>query len=336
MDWLGHLAVSAMNPILGGFRMAGWGGNFSMPSFNTGGPVYRAGGGSIFKPRGTDTVPAMLTPGEFVIRKSSVDKIGVGNLQSLNSGGGAVPRSSGGIINGFSGGGPVQYRNGGGIIEGLRQLSEGLNAAAAGDWGGTNIGSFRPQAASGMGGAAPTRLTGNLAGSSSLWKRVTGQIVNSRDWQAAISRANLPENLLPRVEDLLRIQDFSNVKVKTARNLLGKLNVKNQSVVGDLIAGRPRSRALNVNNLFNPDHWDAALRTTQEAIPSHGAVAGAGDATDVARYWLSRAWDDATDWLPNNWTSMESHGAVWSRDTGSSCHVFKELPNGKRSKEFND
>jgi len=51
---------------------AGIPGNFQIDPFDlfqaTGGPVYASGGASIFKPRGTDTVPAMLTPGEFVIR----------------------------------------------------------------------------------------------------------------------------------------------------------------------------------------------------------------------------------------------------------------------------
>jgi hypothetical protein len=45
-----------------------------------------ANGGSVFKPRGTDTVPAMLTPGEFVIRKSAVDKIGTSTLSAINNG----------------------------------------------------------------------------------------------------------------------------------------------------------------------------------------------------------------------------------------------------------
>jgi TP901 family phage tail tape measure protein len=53
-------------------------------------------GGSIFKPKGTDTVPAMLTPGEFVIKKSSVDKYGSGMLGAINAGyyneGGMVDR----------------------------------------------------------------------------------------------------------------------------------------------------------------------------------------------------------------------------------------------------
>jgi hypothetical protein len=51
-----------------------------------GGMVYAAGGGSIFQPKGTDTVPAMLTPGEFVIKKSAVDKVGMAQLKAINNG----------------------------------------------------------------------------------------------------------------------------------------------------------------------------------------------------------------------------------------------------------
>ncbi len=46
----------------------------------TGGPVYMNGGG----PSGTDTVPAWLTEGEYVLRKSAVDKLGVPLLDKLN------------------------------------------------------------------------------------------------------------------------------------------------------------------------------------------------------------------------------------------------------------
>jgi hypothetical protein len=50
-------------------------------------PVVRARGGPIdWSPRGTDTVPAMLTPGEFVMRKSAVDKYGMGFMQAVNGG----------------------------------------------------------------------------------------------------------------------------------------------------------------------------------------------------------------------------------------------------------
>lgn len=53
--------------------------------FSGGGMVqYRAGGGTIFQPRGTDTVPAMLTPGEFVMRRKAVEKLGAPFFNMLN------------------------------------------------------------------------------------------------------------------------------------------------------------------------------------------------------------------------------------------------------------
>lgn len=56
---------------------------------------YLAGGGRPrlydMRPRGTDTVPAMLTPGEIVMQKSSVDSIGAGNLLYANATGQLPP-----------------------------------------------------------------------------------------------------------------------------------------------------------------------------------------------------------------------------------------------------
>jgi hypothetical protein len=52
-----------------------------------GGLIPYMDNGGMFKPRGTDTVPAMLTPGEFVVRRSSVRKVGLDNLQKLNNSG---------------------------------------------------------------------------------------------------------------------------------------------------------------------------------------------------------------------------------------------------------
>lgn len=57
----------------------------STPSGLGNDPRYRAEGGPIgFAPRGTDTIPAMLSPGEFVQRKSAVDKFGVGFMNRIN------------------------------------------------------------------------------------------------------------------------------------------------------------------------------------------------------------------------------------------------------------
>jgi TP901 family phage tail tape measure protein len=70
-----------------------------MSLFNTGGVVYAQEG---FQARGTDTVPAMLTPGEFVVKKSSAQKIGYGNLHSMNAmaDGGVVYLQGGGTSGG--------------------------------------------------------------------------------------------------------------------------------------------------------------------------------------------------------------------------------------------
>ena len=67
-------------------------------------PNFFATGGMA---RGTDTVPAMLTPGEFVMKKSAVDKYGVGFMRSLNNGASPTSRSRG-----------VQYLHDGGSAVG--------------------------------------------------------------------------------------------------------------------------------------------------------------------------------------------------------------------------
>jgi hypothetical protein len=49
-------------------------------------PLFRATGGMIPSTSGIDTVPAMLSGGEFIMNRSAVQNIGAGNLQSMNSG----------------------------------------------------------------------------------------------------------------------------------------------------------------------------------------------------------------------------------------------------------
>ena len=72
---------NALGKIFGGFGMS------------TGGmvpPRYFASGGFA---RGTDTVPAMLTPGEFIMSKYAVDTHGVDTLRAMNNG-----KSAGGAV----------------------------------------------------------------------------------------------------------------------------------------------------------------------------------------------------------------------------------------------
>ena len=55
--------------------------------FAKGGPVYLKRGGQpiVMKPSGTDTVPAMLTPGEYVMKRSAVKNAGKSFMDKVNN-----------------------------------------------------------------------------------------------------------------------------------------------------------------------------------------------------------------------------------------------------------
>jgi len=75
-----------------------------------GGPVYASRG--IFVPRGTDTIPAMLTPGEFVVNRAAVQRDNnLSILQAMNNGSGSVSNDSGAVL--MARGGMVRYRSAG-------------------------------------------------------------------------------------------------------------------------------------------------------------------------------------------------------------------------------
>jgi hypothetical protein len=64
-------------------------GEIHIPRRYAGGFTRYANGGTVagpFRKMGTDTVPAMLTPGEFVVKKYAVEKFGVDNLKAINDG----------------------------------------------------------------------------------------------------------------------------------------------------------------------------------------------------------------------------------------------------------
>lgn len=96
-------ALKPIVPLLGafaGFKIAKGIGSFAgglRGAFgkSAGGPIGLASGGVVPGTGNRDTVPAMLTPGEFVIRKSSVQKIGADKLAGMNkyANGGNVTRS---------------------------------------------------------------------------------------------------------------------------------------------------------------------------------------------------------------------------------------------------
>jgi hypothetical protein len=76
-----------------------------------------ADGGSV----GTDTVPALLTPGEFVINKKSAQSFGYNNLRKINK------YAKGGIVDG------VQYFEDGDVVEKIREKRGPINEKALAD-----------------------------------------------------------------------------------------------------------------------------------------------------------------------------------------------------------
>jgi len=97
---------------------------------------YRSSPKNMFKPRGTDTVPAMLTPGEFVMQKSAVDSIGAANLSAMNEGK-PIYRAGGGFVakKGPVVGSGIQNLLKGYVAKGIND--SGLNALArAYNWAG--------------------------------------------------------------------------------------------------------------------------------------------------------------------------------------------------------
>ena len=85
-----------------------------------------------------DTVPAMLTPGEFVMSKGAVDQIGVANLMQMNKAGGGTNKPQ---LMKFAGGGsvpgaPGPRRRGGVTIVGGGGKSGGGGATSGSTPGG--------------------------------------------------------------------------------------------------------------------------------------------------------------------------------------------------------
>ena len=83
-DVLPLLAIFGASRLVAGGGLGGLFGGRGAAKKNQGGPIGFARGGVVPGTGNRDTVPAMLTPGEFVIKKSSVGKIGAGSLAAMN------------------------------------------------------------------------------------------------------------------------------------------------------------------------------------------------------------------------------------------------------------
>jgi lysozyme len=101
-------------------------------------PVQMSAGGRVPGSGNKDTVPAMLTPGEFVMSKGAVAKYGTSTLASMNTmgGGSNIPSLMGGGVLGFSGGGSVSpdEEPGGRNKEKTEDPTKESSGGGFGDW----------------------------------------------------------------------------------------------------------------------------------------------------------------------------------------------------------
>ena len=134
-------AVRPILPLLAGFAAIKFTQNISGFLGGLAGSIGKKDGGKIsaFASGGLvpgtgnkDTVPAMLTPGEFVIRKSSVSKLGADNLQQMNKGR-------------YNKGGTVQkFIDGGDVVDAVKgQMSTGSQLSKRGRKGEDGIGTVK-------------------------------------------------------------------------------------------------------------------------------------------------------------------------------------------------
>ena len=103
-------------------------------------PVKMNKGGQVPGQGDKDTVPAMLTPGEFVMSKGAVEQYGINTLEGMNAAAGGTnqpkeirPGFRGGGLAGYGGGGSIQsnklfgYSGGGEVVEEKKKSGPKLN-----------------------------------------------------------------------------------------------------------------------------------------------------------------------------------------------------------------
>ena len=94
--------------------------NINVQKLQGGGRVNNQGGETSPEAEGTDTVPAMLTPGEFVMSRGAVNKWGINTLESMNAAGGGTnkPKITQKVYARGGGRVPMIYARGGGLADG--------------------------------------------------------------------------------------------------------------------------------------------------------------------------------------------------------------------------
>lgn len=193
---------------------------------------FFADGGSV----GTDKIPAMLTPGEFVVRKDAVNRIGTGFLNRINR------YANGGLVQYLQQGGGSVSSSGGGYFslnfDALNQSVDLFNNASI------NLSSNFNQANAAMNSLA-SAITGANNESSALVARMNSASATMRDSainiQAAANSMAAAATAIPRTINLVAttsplLVDFStNGIMQAIEKAMGGIQGKLMSAIGNII-----------------------------------------------------------------------------------------------------
>lgn len=204
-----------------------------------GGIIYAQKGTLVnYEPKGTDTVPAMLTPGEFVVNRTATQK-NLPLLKSINSG----QYSKGGKIGYLSSGGviiPKYYSEPGSVsgpnsVVGVSNLQMSLDSTSLGglktfntDFG-THVGSLT---------AFGTAFGQNISAISTLTKQLASVA-------AVLYKLSIPEQINISAQHKVEVvingaQAFNNMQegvqnlvVSSVNTAISKLNVSTDNAFGE-------------------------------------------------------------------------------------------------------
>ena len=211
----------------------------------------KAKGGGI---SGPDTVPAMLTPGEFVVNKKSAQAFGHGNLSKINkfNKGGPVGKAASGVLGGAQGS-LVNVAIFSGLTAGIQSLLEqfglmndGIKAFTSGigsiittfvalKFAASAFADTFPKLSAGLGGSANKQAFGAFGGGGI---KVGGERLSSKDVQErnnAVGAFKLIESQKAKKVELAKVEllkaEAVRKNVGTGRNERGQFTKKfNQDV----------------------------------------------------------------------------------------------------------
>ena len=243
-------------------------------SYRTGEVLGLATGGRVPGTGNKDTVPAMLTPGEFVVRKQAVRSIGLDALHALNGGGDGGPSQYRNGIGYFNVGGPVISKGGTKVIQGGSYPFINLIRMLQGNGGWNSLGTTK--------GLWDDKVTKSLRGHKGIIPNVK-QMLNPDlsagfvKWMAQIVNSGRNGQSLWEVAGRTHLRPLTvalsaNKYRKSLVKMIDPKKGKNFWKVRDQVAGVYSKQVQNAAGYMSrgDKSWNGAFQTALQHMMYHG------------------------------------------------------------------